>query len=76
MLIFRVGCLNEVLLRPGFRKSLDLQVSFLVGYFKCFLVYATCFHETVHDKWCLHKNVRQIENDIERGFVEHWLNSD
>jgi len=29
-----VGFLNEVSLRPWFKKSLDLQVSFLRGYFK------------------------------------------
>ena len=40
-----------------------------------FLVYATCFHETVHDKSCLYKSVRQIENGFERGFAKHWLNS-
>ena len=48
-----------------------------MGYFKktnAFLVYAICFHETVHDKSCLHKSVRQTEHDLERGFVNHWLN--
>ena len=42
---------------PRFRKSLDLQTSFLVGHFKktkTFLVCTICFHETVHNKWCLH----------------------
>ena len=34
-----------------------------------------CFHETVDDKWCLHKSFWQTENDLERGFVKHWLNS-
>ena len=49
-----------------------------MGYLKktnAFLVYATCFHETVLDKSCLYKTVRQIENGFERGFVKHWLNS-
>ena len=48
------------------------------GYFErtnAFLVYALCFHEIVHDKWCLYKSVRQTENDLERGFVKHQLNS-
>ena len=34
-------------------QSLDLQISSLTGYFmetNAFLVYATCFHETVHNK--------------------------
>ena len=26
-----------------------------------------------HDKWCLYKSVRQLENDRERGFNEHLL---
>ena len=61
------------LLRPRFRKSLDPQISSLVGYFKktnAFLVYFICFNETVHDKWCSYKSVRQIENGLERGFVK------
>ena len=64
--------------RPRFRKSLDFQFSSLVGYFtksKAFIVYVTCFNEDVHDNWCLHKSVRQIENDLERGFIKRWLNS-
>ena len=59
-------------------KSLDLQISSLVCYFKkinAFLVSTICFNETVHDKWCLDKIVRQTENDLEPGFVKHWLNS-
>ena len=34
-------------------QSLDLQISSLAGYFmetNAFLVYAICFHETVHNK--------------------------
>ena len=49
-----------------------------MGYFKkvtAFLVYAICFHKTVHDKWCLHESVLEAENDVERGFVKHLLNS-
>ena len=72
-----VGYLNEVQLRPWFRNYLELQITLLVGYFKktnAFLVYSICFHETVHNKWCLHKSVRQTENGLERGFVKHWLN--
>ena len=34
-----------------------------------------CFNETVHNKWWWHKSVCQTENGLERGFVEHWLNS-
>ena len=30
------------------------------------------FNETVHNKWCWHKSVRQTENGLERGFVEPW----
>ena len=73
----RVGYLNEVQLRPWFRKSLDLQITLLVGYFKktnALLVYFICFHETVHNKWCLHKSVRQTQNGLERRCVKHWLN--
>ena len=57
---------------------MDLKISSLMGYFKeanAFPVYATCLHETFHDKWCLHKSVWQTENGLERGFVKHWLNS-
>ena len=35
-------------------KSLDLQISSSVGYFKkinAFLVCTMCCHETIHDKW-------------------------
>ena len=74
--ILRVGYLNEVQLRPWFKKSLDLQITLLVGYFKkknALLVYFICFHETVHNKWCLHKSDRQTENGLERRFVKHWL---
>ena len=44
---------------PRLSKSLDLQMSSLAGYSKkenAFLVYAICFHKTVH------VNGRQIEN--------------
>ena len=34
-----------------------------------------CFNETVHLGRLLGKNVGQTENDLERGFVKHWLNS-
>ena len=35
-----------------------------------------CFHKTVHNKWCLDKIVGQIKtDDLEHGFVDHWLNS-
>ena len=42
-----------VQLRPWLSKSLDLQISSLVGYFKkinAFPVYAMCYHENVHNK--------------------------
>ena len=50
---------------PLFNKSLDLQISFLVGSFKkinAFLDYLIWSNETVHVKWCLHKSVRETEN--------------
>ena len=50
--------LNEVYLRARFRKSLDLEISFLVGYLKkrsAFPVYTICFNEIVDDKLCLAK---------------------
>ena len=34
-----------------------------------------CFDKTGHNKWCSDKIVGQIENDLERGFVKHWLNN-
>ena len=34
-----------------------------------------CFNETVLDTRWLDKSVEQIESDLERGFVKHWLNS-
>ena len=61
-----------------FKKSLDFQISSLVGQFKkinAFLVYTICINETFQDKWCLEKSVGQTENDLEHGFVKHWLNS-
>ena len=48
-----------------------------MGYFKktnAFLVYFIFFDEIVHDKWCSHKSVWQIENGLECDFVKHWLN--
>ena len=68
----RVGYLNKIQLRLRFRKSLDLEIPSSVGYFKkkiAFLIYAICFHVTVHNNRCLHKRVRQTENGLERGFV-------
>ena len=38
-------------------------------------VYTICFNETAHNKLCLDKSCGQTENDLERGFVKHWLNS-
>ena len=64
-------------LKPRFTKSLNIQISSLVGCFKkinAFLVFSLCFRRTVHSKWWLDKIVRQNENDLERGFVKHWLN--
>ena len=62
-----VSYLNEVQLRLQFRKSLDLQISSIVGCFKktnAFLVHFICSNETVHVKWCLHKSIRQTENGL------------
>ena len=59
-----------------FNDSLNLQISSLVGCFKkihSFLVLSICFHKTVHNKLCFDKIVGQIENDLECGFVKHWL---
>ena len=53
------------------------NISFLVDYFKklnTFLAHSLCFYKTVHNKWCLDRTFRQIENGFERGFVKHWLN--
>ena len=53
---------GSLTLRPWFRESLDLQITLLVGYFKkrnAPLVYSKCFHEAVHNKWCLQKSIRQ-----------------
>ena len=69
--------LKEVYLRSRFEKSLDLQISSLVGYLKkisAFPVDEICFREIVHDKLCLDKSVEQIENGLERGFAKPWLN--
>ena len=55
------------------KKSLDLQIpSGLFQEDKC----AKCVHETVRDKWRLHKRVLQTVNGLECGFVKHWPNSD
>ena len=46
--------------RPRFRKSLELQISYSVGYVNrtnAFLVCARFFHEIFHDKWRLHKSI-------------------
>ena len=53
----------------GMFKPPDL---FFSGLFQTnvFLVYVICFNETVDEKWCLNKTVRQSENDLERGFVK------
>ena len=59
----KVSYLNEVYLRPWFSKSLNIQISYLVGYFKkicAFLVYAMCYHENVHNK-------------INAVYIEHWV---
>ena len=71
--------LNASLIQTKSNLDRGLWISSLRSYFKktnAFLVQAIlwCFRETVHDKWCLHKNVRQSVNGLKRGFVEHWLN--
>ena len=69
---------NLLKLDRGLVNLWALKISSLAGHFKktnAFLVYAIWFHETVHDKWCLHKNVLQTNNGLERTFVKHWLNS-
>ena len=73
-----VGYLKGAQLRPQFKKSLDLQIFSLVGYFEkinAFLVCTICFFETVHYEWSLDKSFRQTENDLERSFVKHCLNN-
>ena len=74
-----VGYLKEAQFRQWFQKSLDLQISSIVVFFfketNAFPVYAICFNETVHDKWCLHKSDWQTENGLELGFVKLGLNS-
>ena len=73
----RVGFLNEVQLMPLFNKSLDVQISSLVGSFKkinAFLVHLICSNETFHAKWCLHKSVLQTKNGLKGVSVKHWLN--
>ena len=59
------------------KKSLDLQISSLVvNLRRQMLLWSTiCFNETVLDKRWLDNSVEQIESDLERGFVKHWLNS-
>ena len=45
--------LNEVILKPRFIESFNLQISSLVGCFEkinAFLVFSICFHKTVHSK--------------------------
>ena len=50
----RAKCLDEVKLKQRFDKSLNLQISSLVGCFKkinAFLVFSIlCFHKTVYNK--------------------------
>ena len=48
---WRVGYLNEVQLRPLFSKSLDLQISSLVDYFK--KINAFLFHERYQPSWII-----------------------
>ena len=53
---------------------MNLQISSKVGYFKkknAILVYVIRFYETVLEKWCLDKSVRESESGLERGFVKH-----
>ena len=69
---------NLLKLDRGLVNLWALKISSLADHFKktnAFLVYAIWFHETVDDKWCLHKSVLQTNNGLERFFVEHWLNS-
>ena len=69
---------NLLKLDRGLVNLWSRKISSLADHFKktnAFLVYSIWFHETVHDKWCLHKSVLQTDNGLERSFVEHWLNS-
>ena len=68
---------NLLKLDRGLVNLWSLKISSLAGHFKttnAFLVYAIWFHETVHDKWCLHKSVQQTDNGLKRGFFKHRLN--
>ena len=59
-----VGYLNEVYPRPRFSKSLDIEISSLVGNFKkisALPVYASCFHESFQDKWCLDGSIVELK---------------
>ena len=38
------------------------------------LFWSTVYAKTFRNKWCLDKNIGLIENGLERGFVNHWLN--
>ena len=70
--LHRIKYSNEVQLKLLFNESLELQISSLVCCFKKkngFLVFSISFHKTVRNKSCL-----ENENDLERGFVKHWLN--
>ena len=40
-----------------------------------FPVYAICFIEIVHDKWCVGKSGGQTEKGLGCSFVKHRLNS-
>ena len=56
--------INEVYPRPRFSKSLDIEISSLVGNFKKIsplLVYASCFHESFQDKWCLDGSIVELK---------------
>ena len=71
--IQRVDYWNEVLLRPRFKKSWNLQIN-------AFLVYAICFHEIINDKRRLDiiAGLANWWNELEcgtRGIVKHMLNS-
>ena len=58
---FWVGYLNEIQLRPRFKKSLDLQISLLRGQFKSRIVLSQstlyALMKLFIVKWCFDRNV-------------------
>ena len=54
---------------------ITIVIIIIIIFIIIYYYYYYYYYQTVHDKRCWRKSVRQTENSLERGqVVKHWLN--